>query len=74
MKCSYLLHIKDLHAVSDGFTADDHVVFITTNLAPQTRNRVVGKSSKIDELAQLVDLSKCSTIGLADGYKLAIVF
>lgn len=33
-RITYLRHVEDLHSVARGFTADDHVVLVATDLAP----------------------------------------
>jgi hypothetical protein len=65
------LHVEDLDAVVDSLTSDNHEVVLTTDLAPRAGRRVLRQASQVRQLAFLGDLSKCSSVLLADGNKFA---
>jgi hypothetical protein len=65
-----LLHVEDLNTVTDGFGSDDDVVLVRADLAPLGGDRVLGQTTKVDELSLLGDFCERSAVVLTDSDKL----
>lgn len=69
-----LLHIENLDARVDGLRANDSIIAQNTDLAPSRADRVVlGKTTKVYELALARDFGKSSTVELANCYELTSI-
>lgn len=66
-------HVKDLHAVVGGLAADDDVVLVALDLAPQRRlrRRPLRQPAQVHELAGAADFGKGGAVALRNRYKLA---
>lgn len=68
-----LIPVEDLDTMRAGLTANDNVVLVATDLAPDGRSGELGQAAEVDERAIRCDLGEGSAVGLGDDDELAAV-
>lgn len=66
-------HVEDLNTRTNGFRADEHVVFVGLHVTPDGSDTLLRKSAKVDKLSLLGDLHESSAIGLTQCNKLSSI-
>ena len=61
-----LAPVEDLDTVVAGLAADDDVVLVAADLAPDGGGRVLGQAAEVDERALRGDLGEGGAVGLGD--------